>query len=183
MKLTRSRTVALCLSSVLASSAAPSGEAFAAQNSRLDSAQGVLQLIDERGAKEALDSLYSDEATWDRTLDAITEGTEAWLRVAIKLRKVSDAGASFDLSLAVSDSLARNPTTVLGALKVFDPQDVCGTYGFPNKGDLRSTIRVVENRVRAVQGVSAKPGSDLDVMKRDCLRHLGALRQRLAKDP
>jgi len=50
---------------------------------------------------------------WQQLLAGIATGTEAWLKVAVALQAVSDAGSAEQLELAVGEALEHRPSNVL----------------------------------------------------------------------
>lgn len=71
----------------------------------------VMKCIRERSTSAVLAELRKDEddEMWDKVTDAIWNGKDEWLKIAVELRKVSDAGASFDLEVAWSNAVIKNP--------------------------------------------------------------------------
>ena len=91
-------------------------------------AEDVLKHIQERGTTAALDWAYGDEKLWDHVLNGIAHGHEEWLDVADALIEPADAGASFDLTVAMAVALEKNPKRVLSCSKEFDLEQICSWY-------------------------------------------------------
>src|SRR5262245_19536584 len=72
--------------------------------------------ITKVGAKDALHMWWGTKA-WQDVYDGIASGKTEWLQVAELLRPASDAGASEDLSDALSEALPKNPVGVLRFVK------------------------------------------------------------------
>jgi len=83
------------------------------KTSKAITAAGVLELIEKNGRRPALQLLWDDNNKWDTVWNGIVSGDAEWLRVAVKLRPVSDAGSSEMLHSAVSLALVNAPERVL----------------------------------------------------------------------
>lgn len=88
-----------------------------AASEKLLTAVSVNKHIDEVGAKEALHEYWSSKAFW-QILDGIGTADPEWLKVYSRLRPVSDAGASEDLSDAIYNvALANKPFKVIALVQ------------------------------------------------------------------
>ena len=76
-------------------------------------ADEVLKQIALRGARPVVWELFDRDAEWDRLLREISSGDPRWLKVAARLRKASDAGASEELGDAINDAVEKSPELVL----------------------------------------------------------------------
>lgn len=76
----------------------------------------ILREVNQRGAKAVLWELYDQRSDWDRVLHRIERGAPADLEVARVLRSVSDAGASEELTIAVTLALLVAPDRVLALM-------------------------------------------------------------------
>lgn len=76
-------------------------------------ADEVLKQIARRGARPVVWELYDRDAEWDRLIREISSGDRKWLKVAARLRKASDAGASEELADAIDDAVEKSPELVL----------------------------------------------------------------------
>lgn len=109
----------------------------------------VVSAIAKSGAKTILDHLYEDQRQWNALLAAIATGQEDWLRIAKKLRRVSDAGAREQLELAAGEALEHRPASVLSIIAAdFGIASICGA---PHVDDSRFdsyelSIKTIERR-------------------------------------
>lgn len=86
----------------------------------------LMQRIAAGGAQAVLVSVYSNDDEWHALLSGIASGNRAWLRVAVALHPVADAGASSQIKLAVGEALEHRPQTVLEiAVPTFTVKDIC----------------------------------------------------------
>ena len=113
---------------LLAASASASGATSITPNT-------ISQQISTLGAKAALQAIYDNKTTWAQLLAGIASGTKDWLLIADQLRRVSDAGTSEQLGLAVGEALERRPENVLSlGIAEFGVETVCGA---PDVDDVR----------------------------------------------
>jgi hypothetical protein len=139
---------------------------------------GALNVKARGDAKATLRELYEDKAKWDVVLDGIGSGADEWLDLAKALYSVSDAGATFELSLGVAEALRKNPQGVLKRLRTdksdgFDAEDVC-TFGWPKDqtpSAIKRRLNEVEDAVRSVQDDDLRSRIDA------CLANLEVLRK------
>jgi len=73
----------------------------------------LLHDVDNRGASVVVRDLWNRHDPWNEVTKRIASGENAWIDVALALRKGSDAGASSDLRDAMFQALAKNPAYVL----------------------------------------------------------------------
>ena len=127
----------------------------------------VLESVASIGARDTLRRIYDDKGRWSALLSSIATGEPAWLDVAKKLRAVSDAGASEQLTLAVGEALEHLPANVLKlAAPEFPIENVCGG---PDVDDSRfdsyelsvAAINRRESRLRALHQPSLAGVRDL----------------------
>jgi hypothetical protein len=128
--------------------------------------------ISSVGAKPALAEIYADQTTWHRVIAGIASGETAWIKVSVELHRVSDAGASEQLELAVGEALGHRPLSVLKvAIPAFGIARVCGG---PDVDDDRYnsyalSAKVIEKRKRMVRTIS---DPSLRAMRDKCLGSL-----------
>jgi len=60
-----------------------------------------------------LKEAFDDPVQWSRVTEGIEAGNATWLDVAEALGAVSDAGATYALTLSVGKALVQRPTEVL----------------------------------------------------------------------
>jgi hypothetical protein len=139
--------------------------------------------IAHEGAEKTLSSIYEAQSQWSQLLAGVATGRREWLAVAARLRKVSDAGASEQLDLAVGEALEHRPKNVLSiAIPVFGIK-VCGA---PDVDDSRYdsyalSLAAIKRRKELVADVTdpsfKRPRerclSELDNAKHDIARFYG----------
>lgn len=87
----------------------------------LPPAEGVAADIAASGAHAVLqERLWPDQRVFEALLSQVETGDPRWLRIAVALRTVSDAGASEGLSGALSVALAAQTDNVLRSLATVD---------------------------------------------------------------
>jgi hypothetical protein len=69
--------------------------------------------IDAMGSRKVLWDLWEHETEFDQVLSGIESANPKWLRIAVELRKFSDAGASEALDSSVALALPKAPELVL----------------------------------------------------------------------
>jgi hypothetical protein len=137
----------------------PTGPKYAVTPSAL------LKEISRRGAKVVLSEIYDNEGAWKKATDGISGGAPGWLQVAVKLKPVSDAGASEELDISVAEALERAPKDVLALLgDVFDAEGICGNPESVGE-DPAVAVRTISKRQKAVAGVV---DASLQVKKAKC---------------
>jgi hypothetical protein len=113
-----------------------------------------------------------NKAQWTFALKSIETGEAPWLDVAVSLHRLSDAGESEMLSLAVGAALAKNPLgvlrTTIGEMSV---ESVCG---YPDMSDHRTdsqekVVAYLDARIQAVDRVGA---SEVTGQREKCLETL-----------
>ena len=77
------------------------------------SAQALLQQIEQSGGSAVYRHLGADEAAFDRVTRQIETGDAAWLKVAAALRPFADAAGAESLDFAVARALPKEPSRVL----------------------------------------------------------------------
>jgi len=78
-------------------------------------AAGVSRDIDAHGARSAVEAL-DRTGRFDKVLDRIASGQSAWIQLAPRLAKGTDAGNSAELGVALAQALPKNPQAVLAVL-------------------------------------------------------------------
>lgn len=135
------------------------------------------------GAKDALHMWWGTKA-WQDVYDGIASGKTDWLQVAELLRPASDAGASEDLSDALSEALPKNPVGVLRFVKdgkgfeEFTVEEAC--FASPRSETKSGALRFIKASERAVKKISAV---DLKDAKARCLKSLAESRQEVLSWP
>jgi hypothetical protein len=162
------RCVSLLAASVLALTSFSSWAGQSAREARTH--------IEKVGAKEALHTWWGTQA-WQDVYDGIASGKAEWLQVAELLRPVSDAGASEDLSDAISNALPKNPEGVLRFVKDgkdFEEFTVEGACFVSPRSETKSgALRFLKASERAVKKIKA---ADLKDTKARCLKSLAESR-------
>jgi len=134
--------------------------------------------IEKFGAKQVLwDRLWEDEKVFYQLIAKVSSGDAEWVAVAVKLRAVSDAGASELLEMAMSRALAKHPVNVLSVLSsyynpgVFSVEDICsGAMLFDSPES-----QIDKWRSEAISAVSGVNVVSLEEMKALCMKYLSKL--------
>lgn len=135
------------------------------------------------GAKDALHTWWGTKA-WQDVYDGIASGKTEWLQVAELLRPASDAGASEDLSDALSEALPKNPVGVLRFVKEgkgfeeFTVEEAC--FASPRSETKSVALRFLKTSELAVKKINA---ADLKDAKARCLKSLAESRQEVLSWP
>jgi hypothetical protein len=88
----------------------------------------LLAQIAEQGAASVLKRLWNDSEAFDKVCTAIETADPTWLRVAQRLRPVSDAAAALSLDYSVARAIPKAPERVLALIgNGFNVGDVCTT--------------------------------------------------------
>ena len=135
--------------------------------------------IKSQGAEAVVNDLFPQKDTWRSVLDQISSGKRDWLQVALELRKGSDGGASEELNMAAAEALQKAPAAVLDLLEPgFTIDTLCGNEN--TLGDtLAESLRVIEDRRKAVRGVTEER---LEAKKERCLQLLDELEKEAVKN-
>jgi hypothetical protein len=127
----------------------------------------TLRAIDARGASAVVRELWANPQGWDRVIRAIAQGTPDGLAVALALRSGSDAGASEELTEAVTRALLTSPAAVLRTL--IPPYRLDAVCSVPSDPPMTYEEAVAElDRLRA--SVASLRDSDLADRRAACLR-------------
>jgi hypothetical protein len=86
--------------------------ACAAQSGETLAPSSLLAMINEKGARAVIDSLWGT-TRWDTMIKGVASGDEAWLKVAVELAPGSDAGSASELRDAVAWALPHAPARVI----------------------------------------------------------------------
>jgi len=142
----------------------------------LPTADELNSAIDREGAKAVLwEGLWSEGNgnVFESLMGKIQSGDAKWLRLAARLRPVSDAGASEQLDAAVSDALPRAPGRVLRVTTLSDGADrysipsICsGRFLLRKDYPPEKASRWYEDSERALLGFKA---ADLEAKRTACL--------------
>jgi hypothetical protein len=139
-------------------------------------AQWYLDVVKSQGARSVIDETFDDPVQWSQISEGIETGDAAWLDVAEALGRVSDAGATYSLSLSLGKALARRPTEVLTRLAagrlpgIFSPEGVCGQYDVDsNDNSLEAGLSFLIAQGKAVRAVTTPA---LQLLKKRCLREI-----------
>ena len=143
-------------------------------------AGSVMERVQQKGAAAALESLF-EAPQWESILDGIAGGGAGWLRVAGALRQVSDAGASEDLDVAISEALGVNAAGVLLLVKngSVPAEDACYSYGFMTQRGTASKVKLQRYLARRREAVTAVTDPGLAKVKVECLAALDIAEQRI----
>jgi hypothetical protein len=135
------------------------------------SADGLLEKIDEMGARRVLDVVCQDENTWTPILAAIARGDQRWVRAGGLLFEASDASCSILLMQAISAAIPRAPESVLALPRSqLTPAERCG-HGGPEMGPLQS----LEFYREAIKALSTVENPRLAAMRDECLEIMRAI--------
>lgn len=143
---------------------------------RLPPAEELKAAIDREGAKTVLwQGLWSGDGgkVFDSLTGQIRSGDAQWLRLAARLRAVSDAAASELLDGAMSDALPRAPGRVLRVITLSDDPggfslgSICSGRFLVREGDAPETVlRWYENSERALLAFRA---AEVEAKRTACL--------------
>ncbi len=76
------------------------------------SADATLSLIEDKGPRAAVETIWNTEA-WEQLRLGVASGAPAWLKVAKEIRPGTDAGSTSELSDVVAWALPKAPEGVL----------------------------------------------------------------------
>lgn len=165
----------------LAAPAAAGSAARAAHEGDPAAAAALLGRIEQEGAQAVLLDIYEDDRQWQQVLHGIASGSQAWLRVGERLKRVARAQAE-ELTVALSRALEREPANALAILdEAFDADDVCSLNTLEQSlgPDYAAALRAVERRQRAVAGVT---DPRLRSKRDECLGFLQELRREVVRN-
>jgi len=149
-------------------------------------AEQIDQKIELRGPRAVLADIYDQPAVWEPLFEGICEGQPAWLKVAVRLRLVSDAGASEDLNQALAEAMLHVPHEILRILAAspdggsgrFRTEFVCGNFEVLHRRGLPSeredVLRWLARQEAAVRKVK---DDELQVVANACTRSIGGARE------
>ena len=127
----------------------------------------VQQVVDAKGAKAAIDSLYGTPE-WDALISGIASGDSDWLKVADAIVPGSDAGSASELKDAVAWALPHAPDEVLRMVKDDSPwENTClgPPVDFPKEGP----NQYFSNSIAALERMSSNA---MQGAKQACLEQL-----------
>ena len=139
------------------------------------------QEIDRQGAQAVLLEVYNDDARWQQVLEGMASGSQAWLRVGARLKKVARE-QSEELTEAVGRALETEPAHALAVLgDAFDADDVCSLNTLEQSlgPGYASALRRVEKRERGVERVTDPA---LRQQREDCLGFLHELKREVVRN-
>lgn len=123
---------------------------------QVPSAAALASEIKSKGPGPVLRELEAHPDRWADALARISKGEPSWLEVAASLRRVSDAGSSEELELAVADAVEHQPAAVLARLgRPFEVQAVCGNEESLGR-DFKEAIALLQRRRAALVQVTEK---------------------------
>jgi hypothetical protein len=141
----------------------------------------ILDEIKSKGARAVVSELYDDQNVWQSMLQKIASGNLAWLKVAVALHPVSDAGSSEMLTLAVGEALENDPKNVFKiALGSFKLGNICSG---PDVDDARYdsyelSMKAINRRIKKVAAI--KDQSLMNTSK-ECTQYLEKSRKGIAQ--
>jgi hypothetical protein len=126
--------------------------------------------IEARGPNAVVSHLL-ESGDYDRVLERIDTGADAWVALGPKLAPGTDAASAEELTISLAYALPKNARVVLSALdsesKIISPEAVCGVPF------IEGTVRDIPAYVRrAKAAVSAVTGDTLRSKKAACLAAL-----------
>jgi len=110
----------------------------------------TLLLLSSNLPANEVQELYSDSAAWEEFISNVEHGEKESIIKAIKLRKISDAGASSELNDALFVALKYEPTLIL-----YSNEQVC--YG---RTDPLKTYKEAINEVDEIIAIITKLNSE-----------------------
>ncbi len=126
------------------------------QGPQVVSAAALASEIKSKGPGPVLRELETHPDHWAEALGQVSKGEPVWLEIAASLRRVSDAGSSEDLELAVAEAVEHQPAAVLATLgRPFEVQAVCGNEESLGR-DFKKAIAVLQRRRAALVQVAEK---------------------------
>jgi len=130
----------------------------------------LLKKIENEGPKPILDELNGKK--WGVVIKGIETGSQPWLKVAVALHQVTDAGFSEMLSLAAGVALKNAPRDVL--LITAQEFSVEGVCSYPDMTDARtnSQQKVVAYLNARIKAVTKLAGADVAPLRGQCLQSL-----------
>lgn len=137
----------------------------------LPSAKELLTEIEQTSASNVLERLWNDPQLFDQLENKIASGKDEWLKVAVALKPVSDAGFAEALEMSVAAALPKNPHGVLQLVnRGFDLKWVCGEPEF--EVPLERSLKHFNRSLSALDKVKDPSLSEL---KQQCVNHIQSL--------
>lgn len=130
----------------------------------------LLKKIENEGPKSVFDELNSEK--WGDVIKGVETGSRPWLKVAVALHQVADAGFSEMLSLATAVALKNAPRDVLLiSAQEFSIEGICS---YPDMTDIRtnSQQKVVTYLNARIKAVTKLAGADVAPLRDQCLQSL-----------
>ncbi len=115
--------------------------------------KAVLASIEENGAAKTRDAVLKNRKLENSFLKGIASGEAEWLVVSAKMRKVSDAGFTEGILIAMSEALTKNPGPVLKLIGPEFPVDQICSVPFiePTKAVVKRHVKAVEKALKPIQ--------------------------------
>lgn len=150
--------------------------ASAAPYSSLPNVDRLNADISHLGAKRVLwEKLWDSQPAFETLLNHVESGDREWLNIAVKLRSVSDAGASEMLEASVSVALAKRPANVLAILSDERNPGTFSVVGICSDGMLsidKSDQEIAEWRKSAISAITKVKLRALKRIRQKCLKNL-----------
>lgn len=115
--------------------------------------KAMLESIEENGATKTRDLILKNRKLENSFLKGIASGEAEWLVVAAKMRKVSDAGFTEGILIAMSEALTKNPVPVLKLIGPEFPVDQICSVAFiePSNAVVKRHVKAVEKALKPIQ--------------------------------
>jgi len=128
----------------------------------------TLLLLSSNLPANEVQELYSDSAAWEEFISNVEHGEKESIIKAIKLRKISDAGASSELNDALFVALQFEPQLILSSNK-----EVC--FG---RTDPLQTYKEALNELDTIINIVSKVNTEA---AQDCVKKLESSKRQLAR--
>jgi hypothetical protein len=139
----------------------------------------IEKMINSIGQHGSVQTLFCNNSMWDSLLKKISTGEKDCIKIALLLKRGSDAAPSEMLSFAVGEALDNNPEIVLEiAIGIFEIYDICGGV---DVDDIRYKTFIeaelaIKKRIESVQLVAKEDliqSRDLCISRlRDSILHM-----------
>jgi hypothetical protein len=128
--------------------------------------ESVLKEIEMKGAGAVVAELWDTEnaADWERLLDKIGTGADAWLKVARKIKPGTDAAATEGLRVSLAVALTHNPEGVLRMVPETAPLEAVCSIPFIESTKARDMMHIRNVRL-ALKRVTSR---DLQEKRANC---------------
>ncbi len=140
----------------------------------------VIERLSGNAPRTVVESMYNNGLEWRQFLTGVATGKPAWLRLAIKLKPGTDAGATSQLYLALGEALEHQPQNVLKiAASELELGEICGgpDVDDPRYNSYALSIKAIEHRKAMVMKVN---DSILRTIRDVCIRDLEDSKQGIA---